>query len=221
LSVVKLFYRSVVGLLSKLRVYEERTDTYVRLFERWISSAGVLLDVGCGTGAFSRAVASGGRLVVALDIDESVLRKIDASESIERVCADAQSLPFRDGSVDCALAISLLEHLERPEKCVEGLFRVLKRGGVVVVQLPNFQYVFEPHSKWPLLCLMPRRFQRKIFELLNYPYVNMEVSVKRILSTFQFSGFGIRELVKVYHLGLMKLLPVPPAYIFVAVKISG
>lgn len=221
MSVVKLFYRRVVGLLSKLRVYEERTDAYVRLFERYISGAGVLLDVGCGTGAFSRAVASGGRLVVALDIDENVLRKIDSSESIERVCADAQGLPFRDGSMDCALAISLLEHLERPEKCVEGLFRVLKRGGVVVVQLPNLQYVFEPHSKWPLLCLMPRGFQRKIFELLNYPYVNMEVSIKRILSTFQCFGFGIKEIVKVYHLGLMKLLPVPPAYIFVAVKISG
>ncbi|MCC6003690.1 MAG: hypothetical protein LM590_05050 [Thermofilum sp.] len=49
----------------------------------------------------------------------------------------------------------------------------------------------------------------------------MEVTVKRILSLFQCSGFWIREIVKVYHLGLMKLLPVPPAYIFVAVKISG
>jgi len=209
-----------VGLMSKLRVYEERTYEYVRLFERYISGARIILDVGCGTGAFSKAVVSRERLVIALDIDGDALRRIE-NNYIEKVCADAQNLPFRDSSVDCALAISLLEHLESPERCVKELYRVLRRRGVAVVQLPNLQYVFEPHSKWPLLCMMPRRFQRKIFELLKYPYVNMNVSVRRILLELQESGFGIKEIIKVYHIGIMKLLPVAPAYIFIAVKLRS
>ena len=56
-------------------------------------------------------------------------------------------------------SLSLMEHLEDPEKHVRELYRILKPNGTVVLQLPNLQYIFEPHSKWPLLCLFPKSFQ--------------------------------------------------------------
>jgi len=45
----------------------------------------------------------------------------------------------------------------------------------------------------------------------GYPYMNMEVTVKNILSMLENVGFKMREIVKVYHLGVMKLLPLAPA----------
>jgi ubiquinone/menaquinone biosynthesis C-methylase UbiE len=144
MNIFKLFYHIVVGLMGRLHVYEERTGKYLSYFKHHIGNAKVIVDVGCGEGAFSRALAYEGRLVIALDIEKRLLREI---ENIEKVCADAHHLPLRDGSVDYVLCLSLLEHLENPAKCVEELYRVLKYGGTAIIQLPNLQYPFEPHTK--------------------------------------------------------------------------
>jgi len=117
-----------------------------------------------------------------------------------------------------AFSLSLLEHLENPGKCVVELYRVLRYGGTAIIQLPNLQYPFEPHTKLPILCLLPKRLQSRIFKMIGYPYVNMEVTIKNALSMFQKAGFKLKETIKVYHLGLMKLLPLAPAYIFIAKK---
>jgi SAM-dependent methyltransferase len=116
-------------------------------------------------------------------------------------------------------SLSLLEHLGNPAECVQELYRVLKQGGVAIIQLPNLQYLFEPHTKLPLLGLMPKRVQSKILRMIDYSYINFDVTVKNALLILQKSGFKLEKAVKVYHLGIMKLLPVAPAYIFIARKI--
>ena len=105
LNIFKLFYRKVVGLMDRLHIYEERTGKYVGCFKRYVDNARILLDVGCGPGAFSEALAYGERLVVALDIDREVLRKFEG-ENIERICADAHHLPLRECSIDCVLSLT-------------------------------------------------------------------------------------------------------------------
>lgn len=218
MNIFKLFYSMAVSLLSRFHVYEERTGKYLSHFKHYVDGAEVIVDVGCGTGAFSKALACQKRLVIALDIEKKLLKEIESSY-IERMCADAHNLPFRDGSVDCVLSLSLLEHLKDPWRSVEELYRVLKYGGTAIIQLPNLQYLFEPHTKWPLLCLMPKRLQLRILKMIGYPYINMEATIKNALSMLQKTGFKLKEIVKVYHLGIMKLLPSAPAYIFMARKI--
>jgi len=102
---------------------------------------------------------------------------------------------------------------------VGELYRMLRRGGAAIIQLPNLQYPFEPHTKWPLLCLMPKRLQSRILKMIGYPYINMEVTIKNALLMLENAGFRLEETVKVYHLGIMKFLPQAPAYILIARKI--
>ena len=66
---------------------------------------------------------------------------------------------------------------------------------------------------------MPKRLQSRILKMIGYPYINMEVTIKNVLSTLQKAGFKLGKIVKVYHLGIMKLLPIAPAYIFIAEEI--
>jgi ubiquinone/menaquinone biosynthesis C-methylase UbiE len=105
LNIFKLFYGVVVGLLSRVHAYEERTGKYLSHFKHYVDDAEVIVDVGCGSGAFSKALARQNRLVIALDIEGGLLREIEDSY-IEKVCADAHHLPFRDGSVDCAISLT-------------------------------------------------------------------------------------------------------------------
>jgi len=102
---------------------------------------------------------------------------------------------------------------------VKELWRVLKYGGTAIIQLPNLQYIFEPHTKWPLLYLLPKRLQLRILGMVGY-FVNMKVTVKNVLFMLLKTGFILKRMVKIYHLSVMKLLPIPPAYIFVAEKHS-
>ena len=44
---------------------------------------------------------------------------------------------------------------------------------------------------------------------------------KNALSTFQRAGFKPKEMVKVYHLGIRKLLPIAPAYILILKRASS
>jgi len=85
LNIFKLFYHIVVGLMSRLHIYEERTGKYLSYFKHYVSNARVIVDVGCGAGAFSKALARQGRLVIALDIEERLLRGIE-NPYIEKVC---------------------------------------------------------------------------------------------------------------------------------------
>jgi len=90
-------------LLSRLHVYEERTGKYLSYFKRYVSNARVIVDVGCGEGAFSKALARQERLVIAIDIEKRLLREIE-NPYIEKVCADAHHLPLCDGSADRILS---------------------------------------------------------------------------------------------------------------------
>jgi hypothetical protein len=62
---------------------------------------------------------------------------------------------------------------------VQELCRVLKQGGVAIIQLPNLQYLFEPHTKLPLLGFMPKQVQLKILRMMNYAYINFDVTIKK------------------------------------------
>jgi ubiquinone/menaquinone biosynthesis C-methylase UbiE len=95
----------VVGLLDRLHIYEERTDKYLNHFKHYVGDAGIVVDAGCGTGAFSKGLASNRHLVIALDIESRLLRGFE-DPYIEKVCADAQQLPLRDGSVDAVLSLT-------------------------------------------------------------------------------------------------------------------
>jgi ubiquinone/menaquinone biosynthesis C-methylase UbiE len=90
--------------MGRLHVYEERTDKYLSCFKQYVDNAKIVVDVGCGTGTFSKALAYGRRLVIALDIQEKLLREIE-EENIHKVCADAHHLPFRENSIGCVLSL--------------------------------------------------------------------------------------------------------------------
>jgi SAM-dependent methyltransferase len=101
-----------------------------------------ILDVGCGSGGFCRAlaplVAPDGR-VVGVDCSPAAVdlaTRLSAAEDpslLEFTCADAEALPFADGSFDAAVCISVLEFCQRPDRALAEMRRVMRPGGRVLV----------------------------------------------------------------------------------------
>jgi SAM-dependent methyltransferase len=95
--------------------------------------AGAYLDLGCGTGNYTRALAAGGGHWTGLDISAVMLSQAREHHSQVRwVLGDASHLPFADGSFDgvvCTLAIHHFPELQQPSSEVR---RVLQGGSFVV-----------------------------------------------------------------------------------------
>ena len=68
-----------VDLMDRLHVYEERAGQYLSYFKHYVDSARMVVDVGCGAGTFSRALACRQRLVIALDVAGRLLEEIKKS----------------------------------------------------------------------------------------------------------------------------------------------
>jgi SAM-dependent methyltransferase len=107
------------------------------LFRRYVGGPGrQVLDVGCRTGALTRAYLEGNE-VVGIDVDQDALAEA-AKLGIETHWADAeQPLPFPDESFDAIVAGEVLEHLREPARLVAEARRLLRPGGTLVGSVPN------------------------------------------------------------------------------------
>jgi SAM-dependent methyltransferase len=85
-----------------------------------------LLDVGCGTGWFTRAFADHADRIVGLDVDADNLAfaRSRASGHEVYVRADAARLPFADGAFDAAISVTALCFVNRWQDALAEIARV-------------------------------------------------------------------------------------------------
>lgn len=62
------------------------------------------------------------------------------------ICADAHSLPFLDGTFDYCICAETLEHDKAPWLTAGEIWRVTKRGGLVIVTVPGIGF---PRHDYP------------------------------------------------------------------------
>ena len=90
----------------------------------------VLLDVGCGGGILAAHVK--GYVHVGVDLTQSAL-VVAAERGLVPVRADVRALPVASASADVVVAGELFEHVADLETAVAEVSRVLRPGGLVVV----------------------------------------------------------------------------------------
>lgn len=98
-----------------------------------------VLEVGCGEGVLSVAMAKKGAKVTSTDISEPNIvaaRNYAHSNNINSVVfslADAENLPFADNSFDVVVADNVLEHLPNFYKGLSEIKRVTKKRAIIAL----------------------------------------------------------------------------------------
>jgi SAM-dependent methyltransferase len=97
-----------------------------------------ILDIGCGDGAFGRAI-KGRQPATVIGVTFSEEEAARAREYLDSVVTrDLESATLVDlGQFDCVVCSHVLEHLRDPVRVLKSLRDNLTKDGVVLVALPN------------------------------------------------------------------------------------
>ncbi|MCS7252811.1 MAG: class I SAM-dependent methyltransferase [Armatimonadota bacterium] len=104
-----------------------------------------MLDVGCGTGGNLELLSSYG-VCIGVDISPFALSLCREHWDGLLICADALRLPLRDGAVGLLAALDVLEHIEDDVSALKELWRILSPGGVLVLTVPAFKWLWSGHD---------------------------------------------------------------------------
>jgi ubiquinone/menaquinone biosynthesis C-methylase UbiE len=93
-----------------------------------------LADIGGGTGNYSRALRGEDWDPVVVDREPAMLAQA-AAKGLDTVAGDAQQLPLDDESVDAAMLVSMLHHVEEPARALAEARRILRPRGRLAVMV--------------------------------------------------------------------------------------
>ena len=118
-----------------------------RLVRALIGEAGVadplVLDAGCGTGAFAASLAEDGARVVAVDAHPPDT----APAGLQLARADVGALPFADATFDIVLLLDVLEHVADEGAVLRETARVLKPAGTLIVTVPALRRLWSARDE--------------------------------------------------------------------------
>ena len=155
-----------------------------------------ILDLGCGTGRYSEALAARfDAEVVGVDPSTKMLEQAEKKRSDPRLRYElgcAEKIPLADNSVDLIFISMVFHHFDSPTLAALECHRVLRQGGLVFLRagtrerISSYPYVdFFPGSR-PILeeCLFSGASMRGIFEGAGFVTVATDVVTQEIAPNY-------------------------------------
>jgi SAM-dependent methyltransferase len=125
------------------RAYEDLCDR-IAVRALLAGSGGHLLDLGAGFGRLIDEYGGFGRVTLvdaSSAMIEAARERVGSSPRFSVVQADATALPITSGSIDVVVAVRLMVHLRDPDAVFGEIARVLRPGGLFVVEFPNRRHL--------------------------------------------------------------------------------
>jgi SAM-dependent methyltransferase len=176
--------------LQSFLIYKYRRQLLERNLAHW-GNPRVILEAGSGPAHDSILFAEHGAIVTAIDSSLPGIRAAqhiytERALPIRAICANILALPFPNDQFDLTWNAGTLEHFERNDdvlRALEEMARVTRRGGTVLVLVPNRRYFW---YQWHL-----ERMRRRC---LKHQYDFERAFNAEEMQTF-FARAGLREMV--------------------------
>ena len=143
--------------------------------------SGALLDAGGGTGRVSETMRELVSSIVIADLSIEMLRKADDKDGLKTICSHTEFLPFPDESFERILMVDALHHVCNHRETSNDLWRVLTRGGRIVIEEPNINVLsVKMLALAEKLALMRSSFipPSRIQSLFDYPNAKTRIEIE-------------------------------------------
>ncbi|MBN3040844.1 MAG: class I SAM-dependent methyltransferase [Candidatus Omnitrophica bacterium] len=110
----------------------------------WIgryTNPGKLLDIGCAGGGFLKAAKEQGWEAVGVEVSESASKQA-RDRGFEVITGQLKDAGFKDSSFDLVSAGDIFEHICDPKSFLEEINRILKKGGLLYLAVPDFDGLY-------------------------------------------------------------------------------
>ncbi len=122
-------------------VFNERA---MQILQRRISKGAKILDAGCAFGDLLALLDKKNYITYGIDVSEYAIAKAKKNTKAKLIVGDLnEKLPYKDDFFDAVFALDIIEHLESPHQFLLDMHRVLKKKGVLFIQTPNINSLFE------------------------------------------------------------------------------
>ncbi len=212
------------GYENNLLKYQKRFDTHISLIEKYLSR-GKLLDIGCGIGYFLKYLTITKKKWSLYGIEPNMyLRKL-AQKSIKSATikdGTLNKISYINDFFDVAVCLDVLEHSVDLRENILEIKRVIKPGGLFLVQAPNYKsfMAYITGKKWDWWCIPDHVLHFSYYFLTNY----LRSNGFRILKSYTYEDTkdfisNIRAVfMKNILLKIVFILLVP---IFLSIEIIG
>lgn len=211
--------------ISDYKDYDYKTDYWVnedRSYENTVEQNTVerlvkscknqdtITDIGCGFGRLFPSYQPHTKNQILIDYAQHLLdqaqKELRHTQNTQFIQGNMYELPLDDTSVDIALSIRTLHHLQTPEVFFNELHRILKPGGIAILEIPN---------KRNILTILRFLIGRSKFNPFSKaPYAHSDTFINfhpnSIISDLKTSGFSVKKTLNTNffrHPLFKKLLP--------------
>jgi ubiquinone/menaquinone biosynthesis C-methylase UbiE len=161
---------------------QQRIKLIKNFMPRWSSDMSCL-EVGCGTGVISEALAPVvGRLTVS-DTSEKLAREVGERLGMDWSRQDACNLAIPENTFDIVVSSECIEHTPDPRRALAEMARVVNKGGVLIVTSPNRVWYA---ALWISMALKVRKFSGN--EVWLYPWEAARVLEENGLGEIKVRG---------------------------------
>ena len=126
------FFGRIAGEWDEVRTRLFGADFTSRALLALLPRQWTVADLGCGTGNVSELLVPHVERVIAVDASEAMLgaarKRLAGVRNVQFLTGAMEQLPLKDASVDAAVCVLVLHHLERPEAAIAQMRRVLRGG---------------------------------------------------------------------------------------------
>jgi 2-polyprenyl-3-methyl-5-hydroxy-6-metoxy-1,4-benzoquinol methylase len=122
-------------------VAENEYAAFHRYVTQKLPSGGLLLDVGCGSGRFLQTFRPDDNIELEGLEYSKVMADLATEAGLNVVTADFAEWEYPENHYDCVTLLYVLEHVPDPRKVLNKVYSIVKRGGYVMIAVPNYRYM--------------------------------------------------------------------------------
>lgn len=121
----------------------EPANTRLQAIIKYLKKNDTILDAGCGKGWISLSLINQGyKNVTSVDLSQKSILYSSRIGNITKskfnlIKADLTNLPFNDCSFSVICSMEVLEHIQKLDKALTELKRVLYKKGILIISIPN------------------------------------------------------------------------------------